>query len=84
MYESALKEMETRVKVLSDEFHVLHKYNPIEHIKTRIKSPESICKKLAKKGYEIDPGTEKYKGDKLIAVYLKGEFGGFAIHLLQK
>lgn len=54
MYESALKEMETRVKVLSDEFQVLHKYNPIEHIKTRIKTPESICKKLAKKGYEVN------------------------------
>ena len=54
MYESALKEMETRVKVLSDEFHVLHKYNPIEHVKTRIKSPESICKKLTKKGFEVN------------------------------
>ena len=26
-------------------------------------------------------GTAKYKGDKMIAVYLKDEFGGFAVHL---
>ena len=29
------------------------KYNPIEHIKTRIKTPESIVKKLRRYGYEI-------------------------------
>ena len=28
--------------------------------------------------------TAKYKGDKMIAVYLKQQFGGFAVHLLQK
>lgn len=54
------------------------------HIAIRTNSIDRACYYLAKKGYEIEPGTEKYKGDKLIAVYLKGEFGGFAIHLLQK
>jgi hypothetical protein len=28
--------------------------------------------------------TVKYKGADIIAVYLKQEFGGFAVHLLQK
>jgi 2-dehydro-3-deoxyphosphogluconate aldolase/(4S)-4-hydroxy-2-oxoglutarate aldolase len=28
--------------------------------------------------------TAKYKNGKLIAVYLKGELGGFAVHLVQK
>ena len=49
MYNSALKEIETKVSIISDEFQMLYKYNPIEHIKTRIKSPESIIKKLKKK-----------------------------------
>lgn len=53
MYNSALKEIETKVKILSDEFHTLYRYNPIEHIKTRIKSPESIIRKLEKKGVAI-------------------------------
>lgn len=39
---------------------------------------------LAKKGFRVDMETAKYKGDKMIAVYLTGEIGGFAIHLLQK
>ena len=39
---------------------------------------------LEKRGYEVDMGTAKYKGDQMTAVYLKGEIGGFAVHLLQK
>ncbi len=39
---------------------------------------------LAAKGFEIDTETAKYKGEKMIAVYLKKNVGGFAIHLLQK
>jgi len=39
---------------------------------------------LAKHGFELDMDTAKYKGDKMIAVYLKDQFGGFAVHLLQK
>jgi putative GTP pyrophosphokinase len=53
MYNSALKEIETKISIISDEFQMLYKYNPIEHIKTRIKSPESIVKKLRKKGYPV-------------------------------
>lgn len=53
MYKSALKEIETKVNILSDEFQTLYQYNPIEHIKTRIKSPESIIKKLERKGLGI-------------------------------
>ena len=52
MYNSALKEIETKINILSDEFHTLYQYNPIEHIKTRIKSTDSILKKLKKKGLD--------------------------------
>ena len=45
---------------------------------------KAVLVHLEKKGYAIDPETCKYKGSKLIAVYLKAEFGGFAVHLLQK
>lgn len=53
MYNSALKEIETKVNILSDEFQTLYKYNPIEHIKTRVKTPESIIKKMERKGMGI-------------------------------
>ena len=39
---------------------------------------------LEKRGFEVDMSTAKYKGDRLHAVYLKNEIGGFAVHLLQK
>lgn len=53
-YESALKIVESKIEIISDEFNYLHKYNPIEHVKTRIKSPESIIKKMAKKNLPFD------------------------------
>lgn len=50
LYNSALKEVSTKLEILNDEFVHIHKYNPIEYIKARIKSPESICKKLKRNG----------------------------------
>lgn len=52
VYNSALKEIGTKLEILNDEFQHVHKYNPIEHIKSRIKSSESIVKKLKKHGLE--------------------------------
>lgn len=52
LYNSALKEVGTKLEILNDEFQHIHQYNPIEHIKSRIKSPESIVKKLRNKGLE--------------------------------
>ena len=52
LYNSALKEVGTKLEILNDEFQHVHQYNPIEHIKSRIKSPESIVKKLKRYGYE--------------------------------
>ena len=48
LYNSALKEVGTKLEILNDEFQHVHRYNPIEHIKTRIKS----VKKLKRYGYE--------------------------------
>ena len=52
VYNSALKEIGTKLEILNDEFQHVHKYNPIEHIKLRLKSSESIVKKLKKRGLE--------------------------------
>ena len=52
LYNSALKEVGTKLEILRDEFQYIHKYNPIEYIKSRIKEPESIVKKLKRSGYE--------------------------------
>lgn len=52
LYNSALKEVGTKLDILNDEFQHVHQYNPIEYIKSRIKTPESIVKKLKRNGYE--------------------------------
>jgi putative GTP pyrophosphokinase len=52
IYKAALRQMETKMAILNDEFQHVHQYNPIEHIKARIKTPESIVKKLKRNGYE--------------------------------
>ena len=52
VYNAALKQVETKMEILNDEFQHVHQYNPIEHIKARIKTPESIVKKLKRHGYE--------------------------------
>ena len=54
------------------------------HLAVRTNKLDLAIAELEKKGYEVDMATAKSKNGKMIAVYLKGEFGGFAIHLLQK
>ena len=53
LYDSALKEIDTKLQILSNEFKQEHKYNPIEHITSRIKSMESIAKKIRNDGREL-------------------------------
>ncbi len=53
MYGSAVKEVKTKLEILSDNLSVDYKRNPIEMIKSRIKRPESILEKLNRKGFEI-------------------------------
>ncbi|GAA1144938.1 GTP pyrophosphokinase family protein [Microbacterium natoriense] len=51
-YEFGMREVETKISILRDEFTHDHAYNPIEHVKSRVKSPDSIVEKIARKGIE--------------------------------
>ncbi len=53
LYNSALKEINTKLEILNNEFKLAHQYNPIEHITSRVKSPQSIAKKIRHKGKEL-------------------------------
>ncbi|MBQ0139805.1 MAG: GTP pyrophosphokinase family protein [Kurthia sp.] len=55
-YRFALDEINTKMKILKEEFHLIHEYNPIEHIDSRVKTPESIIRKIKKKNlpYDLD------------------------------
>ena len=54
------------------------------HIAIRTNSVELAVAGLAKKGFAYDESSAKYKNGRMTAAYLKDEFGGFAVHLLQK
>lgn len=63
-YISALKVLETQLEIINDDFSYIKNYNPIEHIKTRIKSADSIIKKLHNDGYDFTiENVEKYIND---------------------
>lgn len=52
-YRCAIMEVETKFNVLNTEFSLKYDRNPIETIKSRLKSPESIIEKLQRKGLEF-------------------------------
>lgn len=53
LYNSALKAINTKIEIMNNEFIHLNNYTPIEHIKSRLKTPDSIVKKLKRNGYEV-------------------------------
>ena len=54
VYESALIQMRSRIDVLNNELSQVYSYNPIEYVKTRLKTPESIMQKLRKQGHSFN------------------------------
>ena len=52
-YNFALQLLETQFNILIKEFEFKNKYNPVEHMKSRLKTEKSIIDKINKKGYEV-------------------------------
>lgn len=46
IYKMATKELETKIEIMKEEFKLFYDYNLIDHINTRIKTPNSIMKKM--------------------------------------
>ena len=53
LYDAVLKEVCTKLEILNNEFKLAHQYNPIEHITSRIKSADSIARKIRLKKKEL-------------------------------
>ncbi len=53
IYSIAIRELETKISILQDESKIFYNYDLIDHVSTRIKEPESIMKKMKKKGYSF-------------------------------
>jgi putative GTP pyrophosphokinase len=52
VHKFAVEEMKTKLSILDEEFRNIHDYNPIEHIRYRVKKPNSIMEKLDRLGLE--------------------------------
>ncbi len=63
-YECAIMEVSTKLNVLNKDFSVAFQRNPIESIKTRVKSPASIIEKLARRNQPLSlDSMENYLTD---------------------
>ncbi|WP_243075552.1 GTP pyrophosphokinase family protein [Microbacterium sp. SS28] len=51
-YRFGMQEIETKLSILREEFEHTHSYNPIEHVSSRVKSPDSLVEKVERKGIE--------------------------------
>ena len=52
-YRAAIKQVRTKIEILSEDFAVRHDYNPIHHMERRLKSSESIEEKLVRYCKEV-------------------------------
>ena len=53
LYDAAIREIRTKLEILDREFSILYSANPIHHIDSRLKSPQSIVEKLERKGWPV-------------------------------
>ena len=75
VYTCAIKEIETKLEILSTEFNLKHKRNPISSIKSRLKRTESIAEKLAKNNHpftieSIEKNVRDVAGIRVICNYI--------------
>jgi putative GTP pyrophosphokinase len=52
-YKFAIDEITTKIDILREDFNNAHEYNPIEHINSRLKTPESVLEKVRRKNYAM-------------------------------
>lgn len=59
LYHSAIREIETKLDILSGEFKVRYERNPIHHIESRLKTSESMVNKLIRRGFDVSIESAK-------------------------
>ena len=63
LYNAAIKQVTTKLEILNEELNVKHARNPIHHVEGRLKSPQSIIKKLHKRNMEISTRAARELND---------------------
>ncbi len=88
MYKCAMMEIETKLNVLNEEFSLDHDRNPIESIKSRLKSPAGIMEKAARLNVaynveSLEENIEDIAGVRVIASFVE-EIYLIADYILQQ
>ncbi|MDD5898162.1 MAG: GTP pyrophosphokinase family protein [Clostridia bacterium] len=78
-YQSAMREVRTKLEILDDEFSMRHSRNPIHHMESRIKTPNSILQKLRRKGLAPTPQSamdnlHDIAGIRVVCAYLNDTY----------
>ena len=76
LYRSAIKEVKTKLDILDDELKIRRKRNPIEYMKSRVKTPGSIMEKLRRRGFEMSIESAKEKLDDIAGIRVICSFVG--------
>ena len=79
IYSAAVKEVQTKLEILDEEFRVAHEYNPIHHIESRLKTPKSIIEKLERKQVpltveSVQEYVQDIAGVRVICNYIEDTF----------
>ena len=74
-YEMVLKELESDFAILDLEWNATYGYSPIEHIKTRMKDPMSLIRKMEKRGIrfnqeDITNGIKDIAGIRIVTSFM--------------
>jgi putative GTP pyrophosphokinase len=80
-YQFALREVETKLGILRDEFQLMHDYNPIEHVSSRVKSADSLIDKVTRKGVAADFDSIRAHITDIAGVRVTTSFAGDAYRL---
>lgn len=87
-YRCAMMEVETKLRVLNEELGLQHDRNPIESIKCRLKSPDSLALKMYRRGYpmtleSIEENIDDIAGVRVVCTFLEDMYS-LAEALLQQ
>ncbi|MCM3787816.1 GTP pyrophosphokinase family protein [Domibacillus indicus] len=83
IHKFALDKVNTKLNILNEEFQHIHQYNPIEHIKSRLKNQHGIIQKLNRKGYALTPENARRHVHDIAGIRITCSFAADIYQVLQ-
>ena len=68
IYKMAIKELNTKVEIIKEEYKLFYNYDLIDHMNFRIKEPDSIIKKMKNKKRKLSDFVEYLKSRQFFGV----------------